>query len=171
MKNDSKMDFSRPNIDDAILDRQLRSLPRFAPYPGFEDRVMSRVLVPPPRWVQSVKRSARSLVETRRIRWLAAGLVVTSTISLVFVTTLLLNNFTTVSRAFGWMTTTVGLPIWRACLGLASESARSVYALLTTLQVSRTMALIVSAASLGFLAFNTWMLLWLMRPVRMTRSE
>jgi len=171
MTNDWKMNSSRPNIDDSILDRHLGSLPGFDPCPGFEDRVMSRVLVPPPRWMLSVRRSARWLVETRRIRWLATGLMATSMISLVLVTTLVLNNLSAVSRVLDWMTTTMGLPVWRAFLRLASESARDVYALLTPLPVSRTMALIASAASLGFLAFNTWMLLLLMRPKRITRYE
>ena len=171
MNNDSKTDNSRPNIDDSTLDRHLGSLLRFEPYPGFEDRVMSRVLAPPPQWVQIMKRRTRSLVETRRVRWLAAGLMTTSTISLVVATTLAFNNYSTVSRVVDWTTTTVGLPIWRAFLDMASQSARHVYAIASPFLVSRDMALVTLGAAVGLLALNTWMLFCLMRPKCMAGSE
>jgi hypothetical protein len=171
MNNNSKSGSSRPNIDDLTLDRHLESLPGFDPFSGFEDRVMSRVLEPPPRWVQSIGLSVRSLIETRRVRWLAAGLMATSTISLIVATTFALTNFSTVSRGFDWMATTLALPIWRTFLGLASESARDAYAFSAPLLVSRDMALIASAAAVGVLAFSTLMLLCLMRPKCLARSE
>ena len=171
MNDDLDSIFSRPNMDDSTLDRHLNTLPGFDPYPGFEDRVMSRVLVPPPRWVQSLKRSARSLLETRRVRLLAAGLMTTSAISLVVATTFVLSNFSTVSRVVDWTTTTIGLPIWRAFVGHTSESVRGVFAFSAPLMASRDMALITSIAVVGILVISTLMLFCLMRPSCLARSD
>ena len=171
MNNDSKSDLSRPNIDDSTLDQHLESLPRFAPCAGFEDRVMSYVLVPPPQWVRSMQRSLHSLVQTRRFRWIAAGLMTTSTASLVVATTLVLSNFSAVSRVVGSATATVGLPIWRAFAGFFSNSARGVLAFSHPISTSRDAALIVSVAAVGVLVFSSLMLFCLMRPKCFARSE
>ena len=127
MNNNSESDFSRPNIDDSTLDRHLAALPGFDPFVGFEDRVMSRVLIPPPHWVQSLKQSARSLVDTRRFRWLAAGLMTTSTISLAVMTALVWTNYSTVSQAVNSATTTVGIPLWQSFVELTSHSVFNVF--------------------------------------------
>lgn len=171
MTNDSETNSPRLNVDDAVLDLHLGSLPLFDPRPGFGGRVMARVVVPASDPLEVVIRSARSLIATRRIRWFAAGLLATYAISLAFVAGLLLNNSSSVDRVLEWMTGTVGLPLWRAFLGFASASAFWVYALLHPLFVSHGSALIAAAASLGFLAFNACMLIWLMRPGRMAGSD
>ena len=171
MNNDSTFDFSRPNIDDVTLDRLLDSLPGFDPRAGFENRVMSRVLAPPPRWVLSMKRRARELVDTRRFRWIAAGLLTTSTVSVIVTTALVLTHFSTLSQAVDWTTANVGLPIWRAAVGYASEFARDAFAYSGPLLVSRDMALIAAAAAGAFLVFSAWMLLCLMRPNCLARTK
>ena len=148
MNNDSESDLSRPNIDDLTLDRHLASLPGFDPFVGFEDRVMSRVLVPPPRWVQSLKQNARSLIDTRRFRWLAAGLMTTSFVSLVVMTALV-----------------------RSFVGFASDSALNVFSISGPLLASRGSALLAAAAAVGFLVFSAGMLACLMSPKCLARSE
>lgn len=171
MNNDTESDLSRPNIDDSTLDRHLASLPGFNPFAGFEDRVMSRVLVPPPRWVQSLKQSARSLISTRRFRWIAAGLLTTSTVSLVVTMAFVWTNFSTVTRFVDWTTTTVGLPLWRSLVGLVSDSALDVFAFSAPLLETRETALIAAAAIVGILTFSTGMLVCLMSPKCLARSE
>ena len=148
MNNDSESDLSRPNIDDSTLDRHLASLPGFDPFEGFEDQVMSRVLVPPPRWVQNLKQSARSLLDTRRFRWLAAGLMTTSFVSLVVMTALV-----------------------RSFVGFASDSALNVFSISGPLLASRGSALLAAAATVGFLVFSAGMLVCLMSPKCLARSE
>lgn len=171
MNNHSESDLSRPNIDDSTLDRHLASLPGFDPVVGFEDRVMSRVLVPPPHWVQSLKQSARSLVDTRRFRWLAAGLMTTSTVSLVVTAALVWTNYSTVSRVVNLAATTVGLPLWRSFVELTPDSVLSVFSFSGPLLASRGSALLTVAATVGFLAFSARMLACLMSPKCLARSE
>jgi hypothetical protein len=154
-----------------ILDRHLDSLPRFDPSPGFEDRVMSRVLVPPPSWIQSLQRGARSWVESRRIRWLAFGLLGTSTVSLTVLAILILAIPTPLSRAIDWMNSALGIPAWRAFIGIVSDSVRSVYVCLSPLQLSRSAALLVAVAAVGFLVIDVLALRLAMRPGRMAGAE
>lgn len=171
MNNNSESDLSRPNIDDSTLDRHLASLPGFDPFVGFEDRVMSRVLVPPPHWVQGLKQSARSLADTRRFRWLAAGLMTTSFVSLVVMTALVWTNYSTVSQVVNSAATTVGLPLWRSFVELTSNSVLNVFSFSDPLLASRGSALLTVAATVGFLAFSAGMLACLMSPKCLARSE
>ncbi len=154
-----------------ILDRHLDSLPRFDPSPGFEDRVMTRVLVPPPSWIQSLQRGARSSVESRRIRWLAFGLLGTSAVSLTILSTLILANPTPLSRAIAWMNSALGIPAWRAFIGVVSDAVRGLYVCLSPLQLSRTAALFVSAVVMGLLVIDVLALRLAMRPNRMAGAE
>lgn len=154
-----------------ILDRHLDSLPRFDPSPGFEDRVMSRVLVPPPSWIQSLQRGARSWVESRRIRWLAFGMLGTSTVSLTILAALILANPMPLSRAVAWINSALGIPVWRAFIGIVSDATLSLYVCLSPLQVSRTAALCVSVAAMGLLVIDVLALRLAMRPNRMTGAE
>lgn len=48
--------------EDPQLDTALRTLARFSPRQGFEDRVVTRVRVPLPRWLRGLAASARGLV-------------------------------------------------------------------------------------------------------------
>ena len=171
MNNDSESDLSRPNIDESTLDRHLASLPGFDPFVGFEDRVMSRVLVPPPRWVQSLKQNARSLIDTRRFRWLTAGLMTTSFVSLVVMTGLVWTNYSTVSHVVNRAAVTVGLPLWRSFVGFASDSALNIFSISGPLLASRGSALLAAAATVGFLVFSAGMLVCLMSPKCLARSE
>lgn len=171
MEEDSKHDFPRSRLEDSVLDRYLESLPGFDPYPGFEDRVMSRVYAPPPRWMQSVRGAVLSLVENRRARWVGAGLLATSAVTTVAVATFALNNLSTVSRLVDSAAARMWLPSWQAVLGLSTEAAREVYACGAPLFGSRGTVLMVSAAAVGFLIADALVLLCLMRPKCFTRSE
>src|SRR5215471_3545464 len=62
--------------EDLELDRQLRSVERFAPRPGFEDRVLARIRRPAPVVVRS-RRLATAAASPRRLWW-AAGLAAAS---------------------------------------------------------------------------------------------
>ncbi len=171
MNDNPEADFSRPNIDDSTLDRHLASLPAFDPFVGFEDRVMSRVVVPPPRWVLDLKQRARAFLETRRFRWIAAGTLTTSAVSLVVATTLVWSNWSTVSKAMDRAAASLGSPIWQTFVGFASESAHDLLALSAPVLESRDMSLFVSAAAVGYMAFSALMLFCLMRPNCPTRSR
>ena len=47
--------------DDPETDRLLAGVGRFSPQRGFEDRVVSRVQVPPPRWLRALRERGRGL--------------------------------------------------------------------------------------------------------------
>jgi hypothetical protein len=51
-----------PLEDDPAVDRWLGSLGRFSPRQDFEDRVITRVRVPLPRWLRALRDRARALV-------------------------------------------------------------------------------------------------------------
>ena len=171
MKDDLKTNSLPPSDQDAVLDRYLESLPVLAPCPGFEERVMSRVLVPAPRWLQSMRRCGRSLVQRRRVWWLAGGLAGASAASVSIITALVMSNTAAISGFFGWVMSGVGLAVWRGTLGIASQFARDAYAVVSTLNVSGTGLFAAGVSSLALLAFNAWMLYRLMQPAQGMRSE
>jgi len=59
MKDDA--DFPLIPDDDPVVDRVLGSVGRFSPKRGFEDRVISRVRVPLPAWLRSVRNRLHAL--------------------------------------------------------------------------------------------------------------
>ena len=71
-------DMPDPLDHDPVLDRYLARLGHYAPAPGFENRVLANVYVPAPRWLQALRERARSLVETKRVWWLAGGFAASS---------------------------------------------------------------------------------------------
>src|ERR1041385_5696484 len=83
---------------DLALDEQLRSLQRFAPRSGFQDRIMARVYHPAPALVRA-RRLRAELFSPRRLWW-AAGLAAASSTA--------------------WL---VGLARWIAGGGLAAAGA------------------------------------------------
>jgi hypothetical protein len=165
MNNEGSADRPRAKIDDSVLDRYLEALPRFDPMPGFEDRVMARVFVPPPLWVQSLRQYAVSLVETRRIWWLAAGTAIASVMSWIVVVILVLRDIEGATAAVEWASAHVAAPARRAVLMLASDGIQRVFALLP-LQASKTATCIVGAAVVALEVFCAVMLLRLLRPLR-----
>ncbi len=62
-----------PADDDPVLDRQLLALKHIAPFPGFENRVLSRVWRPAPMFLLAWKDRLQGLF-TSRVRWALAGL-------------------------------------------------------------------------------------------------
>ncbi len=153
-----------PDEDDRALDALFQTMRSFSPHPGFEDRVMARVRTPSPVWLQRLQDWGRSIVESRRTRWVARGLVGSSVISITLVVSLLVTNGAEVSAFLGSQFGGVVLGVWRGALGLGSSVIRALYSAVGGGAVS-VMALLAIAA-LGSLAmlFNTWALYRLMQP-------
>ena len=165
------MDSLQPAGDDAALDRCLETLPVFAPGPGFEDRVLARVMMPAPRWLRTLRRTSHALVDSRRIWWLAGGLAGASAVAVAAVTVLVVTNTAVVGGIVGWATESIGLPLWRAVLGIVSQVARDSYAQLSTLVPSGPRLLAAMLASTAFLTFNAWMVYRLMQPGQAKGAE
>jgi len=62
------------------------------------------------------------------------------------------------------MYSAAGVPLWRRFLEAASTTIRAVYACLSPLGLSFTMALALAAAAAGLLAINAWAFVTLARP-------
>ncbi len=155
-----------PADEDPVVDRYLASLREFSPSTGFEDRVMSRVLMPAPRWLQSLKAHGRSLVETRRVWWLLGGFATTSVISVTVVGAFIAANAASVSTFVGWLLRSVGLPVWRAALGIVAGIAYDLYSAFNAPALSGSGLLAVGGASVVLLTISAWSLLRLMQPAR-----
>jgi hypothetical protein len=125
--------------DDPVVDRLLTGAGRFSPQRGFEDRVVSRVQVPLPRWLRSVRDHVRGLTTG------VTGWALLATFSVATAAAW------TTAAVFGvrfWGEITGAARItWREALGLAREVANE--ALVPAWNLARAE---VSAwlASLGF---------------------
>ena len=111
------------SAEDLALDRHLLTLQRFAPSPGFGDRVLARVRLPVPAvaWKRTV---AKSLVTPRRLWW-ASGLAAASSTAWIVAAA----NW--VSEG-GWQalvsqfTSSVALPAWALALQLAALAGQQI---------------------------------------------
>jgi hypothetical protein len=102
--------------DDPVVDRLLSGAGRFSPQRGFEDRVISRVQVPLPRWLRGLRDRVRGLTSG------VTGWTLLATFSIATAAAW------TTAAAFGvrfWaeISGAVG-PGWRNALGLAREVVR-----------------------------------------------
>jgi len=108
-------------MDDQVLDQYLVSLGRFAPGPGFEDRVMARVRLAP---VSGAAPAAVPAVRRRRwpvVAWPASGLAALSSTAL---TAWLAFNFETLAGSATAAVIAAVVPAWHALLTwLAATSA------------------------------------------------
>lgn len=156
---------------DAVLDRCLGSLPTWDPEPGFDSRVMLRVRIPEPPLVQSVQRVGNMRVVPRRIWWLVGALAATSALCIVVVSAILVKYGTAVGGGLSWAASNVGIPAWRASLGMVADLARDCYAVLMQQQLSTTAFVFAAVSSVLFLGFNSWMLYRLMQPAFMRRRK
>jgi hypothetical protein len=132
-------DFPLVPDDDPAVDRLLSNAGRFSPQHGFEDRVVSRVRVPLPPWLRSVRDHVRSLTSG------VTGWTLLATFSVATAAA-----WTTAAvfgvRFWGEITGAAGITL-REALGLARELANE--ALIPGWELARAE---VSAwlASLGF---------------------
>jgi hypothetical protein len=69
------------------------------------------------------------------------------------------------------MNSALGIPAWRAFIGVVSDAVRGLYVCLSPLQLSRTAALFVSAVVMGLLVIDVLALRLAMRPNRMAGAE
>ena len=153
-----------PDELDPALDELFKTLQRLTPHEGFEARVMARVKMPSPFWLQRLQAWGRSLVEPGRARWLARGLVGSSVISITIVVSLLVANSAQVSAFLGSQLGGAVLGIWRGVLGLGSMMVRSLYSAVGAGTVSGMALLAAGIAVTAVMSFNTWALYRLMQP-------
>ncbi len=153
-----------PEAYDANLDNLLATVGRFAPSGGFEDRVMARVSVPNPLWVQRWQYRARALAESTRVRWIARGLVASSVISVTLIATFVATNAAQVSAFFGARFGSLLLGMWRGVLGLGSTALRTLYGAVGAGTASMTVLLGIAIVATVVLLFNSWALYKLMQP-------
>ncbi len=159
---DFTMNPTDQNEPDDLLDRELALMGHFSPSADFEDSIMSQVMLPAPRWVQSLARRRRKLIETGKIWWLLGGFAGTSAVSISIVVTLVTVNSAAVAAFVGTAFQNVGIPAWRATLGLIAAIARDIYAATGSVAVSLS-ALLASGAILATgIAINALVLYKLM---------
>jgi hypothetical protein len=105
-------------MEDPVLDRHLASLGRFAPSPGFEDRVMARVRIAAPGAVPAVRRRRWPVVA-----WPLSGAAALSSTAL---TAWLAFNFETLAT---WATAGImsaAVPAWHAVLAWLAATGASI---------------------------------------------
>ena len=161
---DEMADAYVPDDHDPALDELFQTLRSFAPREGFDDRVMARVRVPSPLWLQRLQARGRSLVESSRAKWVARGLVGSSVISITIVVSMLVANSAQVSAFLSSQFGGVVLGTWRGLLGLGSTMVRSLYSVVGAGTVSGMALLGVGMAVTAVMLFNTWALYRLMQP-------
>jgi hypothetical protein len=119
---DTRNNHPHDPMEDEVLDRHLASLGRFAPGPGFEDRVMARVRV----GAQVAAAAPGAVPAVRRRRWpvVAWPLTGVAALSSTALTAWLAFNFETLAA---WATAGIvsaAVPAWHAVLAwLAAASA------------------------------------------------
>jgi hypothetical protein len=158
-----------PAEEDPVIDGYLASLQHYSPSQGFDDRVMAQVFTPAPRWLQSARTRVRSLVESGRVWWLLGGLSGAYAVSLSLIVTLIALNTAGVGSFISSLLSNVGLPAWRAFLGMAAGITRSAYSVFSTTTVSGQIVLAAAATLTVLFVFNGWMLYRLMQPVQVVR--
>ena len=157
--------------EDVMLARQLASLKHYSPAPGFEDRVMAQVLAPAPNWIRGVKRRGRALADTGRLRWLLGGLAGASVFSICVVSTLIVLNAGAVSASFNSLFAQVGLPAWRALLGMTAHAARDASSVINSVTLSGQIVAAALASLVLIVTFNAWILHRLMQPAEVEKVK
>ena len=112
--------------DDPVLDRYLRSLPRFAPRTGFEDRVLARVRKPLPMRVRRARESVVAWAKPARLWW-ATGLAAASSAAWTLGLAGWLSG-TDLQAAGARLATAMGLPAWNAALAWLALGGRLITA-------------------------------------------
>ncbi len=168
---DYTMNPTDPNEPDDLLDRELALLGHFSPSTGFEDSIMSQVMLPAPRWVQSLEQRRRKLIATGKIWWLLGGLAGTSAVSISIVAALITVNSAAIVAFVKTTFQHLGIPVWRATLGLIAAIARDIYSATGSVAVSSS-ALLASGAILATgIAINALVLYKLMHHHGAARIE
>lgn len=137
-----------PDLD-PVLDRYLASLGRYAPRPGFADRVMARVRVTP---APAVPLPGARLARRRRWPLVAGALTGTAAASSTALTVWAAAHLETAGAWLAAALTTFGLPAWHGLLDwLAAQSAALGAAVLSDVLAGRipAVAIWLLAASLA----------------------
>jgi hypothetical protein len=108
--------------EDAVLDKHLLALKRFGPHPGFEDRVLARVVLPAPALV-AVRRRASAMATPRRLWWASGLAAASSTAWIVGLANWL--SAAKLSAATAWLTAEAGLPLWSSALHVAALGSKT----------------------------------------------
>jgi hypothetical protein len=163
----------RRSLDDehVMLDRQLALLQHFSPASGFEDRVMAQVLTPAPSWLRALKRRGQALADTGRLWWLLGGLAVASMFSICVVSVVIALNAGAVTASLGDLYAQVGLPTWRAMLGVAVHTARGIYSMVNSATLSGQVIAAVLISLVLVLTSNAWILHRLLQPAPVERVK
>ena len=120
-----------PDLD-PVLDRCLASLGRYAPSPGFADRVMARVRLPAA--ARPVAATAPAVRPPPRRRWpaLLAALSGTAAASSTALTAWVVGHWQAVTTSLIATASAFGMPLWHAVLDwLTTHSIAAAAALLT----------------------------------------
>ena len=157
--------------EDGMLDRQLASLKHYSPAPGFEDRVMAQVFTPTPNWIRGIKRRGRALVDTGRLRWLLGGLAGASVCSMCVVSALVALNAGAVAASLNSLFAQVGLPAWRALLGMTAHAVRDASSLINSVTLSGQVVAAVLASLVLIVTFNAWILHRLIQPAEVEKVK
>jgi hypothetical protein len=150
--------------EDAVLDKHLLALQRFAPRAGFQDRVLARVALPAPALVR-VRERAGSLATPRRLWW-ASGLAAASSTAWIIG----LANWLSAAKlgtATAWFSAEVELPLWSGALqatALASK-ALAFYAM-TAYSALGNALFSVAAGAMIAPVLSTWGLYLTMKQTR-----
>lgn len=155
---------SAANNESSALDRALASLPHFSPAAGFEDRVMARVVTPVPMWIQRLRRWKGDLTETGRMRWLLGGLVAAPAVSLSALAVFVALNGGATLDSLSRLLTVVGLPVWRALLGVTAQVVRDVCAIVSSVALPAGAWVSIGVTACLSLMLDVWILRRLMQP-------
>jgi hypothetical protein len=150
--------------EDAALDRALASLVHFSPAPGFEGRVMARVVTPAPVWIQKLGCRWRSLAESGRLSWLLGGLAAAFAVSVSAAVGTVALNAEAVRQSLNGLFGEVGLPIWRATLGVATRVVQDVYTLVDSVTLPGPVWAALGVGCSLTLVLNVLILRRLMQP-------
>lgn len=110
-----------PEREDPALHRLLTSLPRYAPSPGFEHRVLSRVYRPAPAWVRALRGRDTRAFDTRKLRWWLGGVAVSSAVSTIVLVIAASTYWMQLETAWSTFSTGLVLGTWREAIAVTAD--------------------------------------------------
>jgi hypothetical protein len=142
--------------EDPMVDGWLNSLPELSPGDDFEDRVMARVRVPEPRWVQSLQGATRALFSRRRVWVWTGGLATASAASLAVIISLVVSHWMQVETAWSVMVNGFALDAWRTVVAFVAQSVVTISAIGTAWNVTGSTVLYAALAAAAVTVGSAW---------------
>lgn len=158
-----------PEQEDPALHRLLSSLPRYAPSPAFEDRVLSRVYRPAPAWVRALRGDGTRAFDTRTLRWWLGGLIVSSAVSTVVLLIAASTYWMQLETAWSTFATGLVLGAWREAIAVTSDVAIVVSRAAAQWNFTGYSALALGVGGLFVLSLSAWGLHHTMRQFYLER--